>query len=150
MRLMFRAFIGEFDWSWVNAQIPILRVEDTSGIMAIDTETETPVGAAIFDNWTANSVQTHFMVTSPMVLKHKFLEEVYTYVFGFKKLKYMYGLVPANNEKAVKLNKHMGWTIKATMPEAYAKGVDYLLFELTKDNCKYLGKEGESHRKEIE
>ena len=140
MKLEFRAFHGPSDWGWVNKQVGILRVEDTSGIMAIDSEKDTTVGAAIFDNWTANSVQTHFMVSSPLVLKRGFMQEVYDYVFQHKKMLYMYGLVPGDNEKAIKLNKHMGWTERTRLPEAYAPGIDYILMELKKENCKYLGK----------
>ena len=138
MKLEFREFHGPSDWGWVQTCVPILRVEDTSGIMAIDSETNTTVGAVIFDNWTENSVQTHFMISSPLVLKHGFMKTVYQYVFDDRGLKYMYGLVPANNTKAVAFNSKMGWIIRTVLPEAFAKGVDYLIMELTRANCKYL------------
>jgi RimJ/RimL family protein N-acetyltransferase len=51
----------------------------------------------------------------------------------------MYGLVPANNEKALRLNKKMGFTEAIRLKEAYTAGVDYVLMELRKENCKYLG-----------
>ena len=38
MKLEFRSFVGEYDWGWVQQQVPILRIEDTCGLMAIDTE----------------------------------------------------------------------------------------------------------------
>ena len=112
MNVIFRPFTPN-DWKWVNEQIPLLWVEDTSGIIAVDTDTGEPVGATIFDNWTQNSVQTHFIITSPMVLKHGLLEESYGYIFGFLGKKYMYGLVPGDNEAALKFNTKMGWTEKA-------------------------------------
>lgn len=138
MKLAFREFSGVHDWGWCCEQVPILRVEDTAGIMAIDEDTDTTVGACIMDNWTANSVQTHFMITSPMVLKHGFIQIMFDFVFNHHGKKYMYGLVPGNNEKALKLNAHMGFTEKCRMPEAFAENVDYVLMELTKQNCKYL------------
>jgi len=138
MKLEFRKFHGPQDWGWINQQVGILRCEDTDGIMAIDTDTNETVGACIMDNWTQNSVQCHFMISSPLVLKHDFLGCCYDFMFNVKGVKYIYGLVPANNEKAVKLNAHMGFTEKARLEEAYETGVDYLLLELKKENCKYL------------
>ena len=130
MKVEYRGFNGVEDWAWVNARVGIMHVEDTSGLMAIDVETGNTVGACIFDNWTSNSVQTHFVLASPMVLRHGFTDLCYDFVFNGMKRKYMYGLVPGDNTKAVKLNKHMGWTVKTVLPEAYAAGVDYLLMEL--------------------
>lgn len=138
MNLDFRIFHGPYDWGWVNQQVGILRVEDTTGIMAINTDTNETVGACIMDNWTQNSVQCHFMITSPLVLKHDFLGCCYDFMFNVKNVKYIYGLVPADNEKAVKLNTHMGFTEKARLEEAFETGVDYLLMELKKENCEFL------------
>jgi len=138
MNIYFRAFHGPTDWGWVNAQVGILQVEDTSGIMAIDTDTNETVGACICDNWTNNSVQSHFMVSSSMVLKHGFVEECFDYIFNACERKYMYGFVPGNNTKALCLNKHMGFTELLRLPEAYADGVDYVVMELKRENCKYL------------
>jgi len=140
MKVNFRSFNGEYDWGWVNQQVPILRVEDTCGIMAIDEQTNETIGACIMDNWTPNSVQCHFMITSPMVLKHGFLEECFDFLFNESGKQYIYGLIPSDNMKAQKLNKHMGFTEKLRMPDAFADGIDYLVYELKRENCKYLTK----------
>ena len=138
MKLEFRAFVGEWDWGFINSIIGIKQCEDTGGIMAIDSLTNTTVGACVMDNWTQNSVQCHFMITSPMVLKHQFLDCCFDYMFNTVGVNRVYGLVPANNEKAVKLNTHMGFTIKARLDEAYEVGVDYLVMEMTRENCPFL------------
>lgn len=138
MKPYFRALYGPFDWGWINQQVGIIQCEDTTGITAIDLDTNETVGACVMDNWTNNSVQAHFMVSTPMILRHGFLEECFDFMFNEKGLKYIYGMVPANNAKALKLNKHMGFTERLRLPEAYADGVDYVVMELTRDNCKYL------------
>jgi RimJ/RimL family protein N-acetyltransferase len=140
VKVDFRRFTLQWDWHWVNQQVGIKQCEDTSGIMAIDLDTGAKVGACIMDNWTANSVQCHFMVTSPIVLKHGFLECCFEYMFDISGIERVYGLVPANNVKAVKFNTHLGFTIKARMEEAFEKGVDYLLMELKRENCLHLPK----------
>ena len=106
--------------------------------MAIDTLTNTTVGACVMDNWTQNSVQCHFLITSPMVLKHQFLDCCFDYMFNTVGVNRVYGLVPANNEKAVKFNTHMGFTINARLDEAYEVGCDYLIMEMRKENCPFL------------
>ena len=138
MNIEFREFIGQYDWVWVNQQVGINQAGDTSGIMAIDLDKNETVGACIMDNWTQNSVQCHFMLTSPLVLKHKFLECCFNFMFVESNVAKIYGLVPADNLKAVKINKHMGFTVKARLEEAYEVGVDYLLMELKRENCKYV------------
>ena len=138
MKIDFRLFHGPSDWGWVNTQVGILRCEDTTGIMAIDAEKNETVGACIMDNWTQNSVQCHFMVTSPFVLRHGLLECCFGFMFGTQNVKYVYGLVPANNIKSVKFTKHIGFTIKTRLDEAYEDGVDYLLMELKRENCRFM------------
>ena len=138
MNIEFRVFHGPSDWGWCNQQVGIVRCEDTTGIMAIDLDTNETVGACIMDNWTQNSVQCHFMLTNPLVLRHKFIECCFDFLFINKGIARIYGLVPADNEKAVKLNTHMGFTIKARLEEAFEVGVDYLLMELKRENCKFI------------
>jgi len=138
MKMYVRAFHGATDWGWVNQQVPIVQCSDTCGIMAIDLDKNETVGAMILDNFTHNSVQTHFMISSSIVLKHGFLEECYDYVFNIEGKKFMYGMVPGDNEAAIKLNKKMGWTEKVRLTEAFKPGVDYVVMELKKENCRYL------------
>lgn len=138
MKLHFREMHGPSDWGWINQQVGVLQVEDTTGIIAVDTDTNTTVGGCVMDNWTANSVQAHFMISSPLVLRHGFLEECFDFMFNHKDVKYIYGMVPADNEKALKLNKHMGFTERLRLPEAFADGVDYVVMELEKKACKHL------------
>lgn len=138
MNLYIRMFHGPTDWGWVNQQIPILRVEDTTGIVGIDYDKNETVAACVMDNWTHNSVQCHFMCTNPIALRHDFLQTCFGYIFDEMGKKFIYGLVPGDNEKALKLNKHMGFTEKARLEDAFADGVDYVIMELKRENCKYL------------
>jgi hypothetical protein len=133
VRIAFRSFNGADDWAWVNSHVGIQRVEDTGGIIAVDEDTGNQIGACIFDNWTANSVQTHFVVANPLVFRHGIMDVCYGFVFDTQGRKYMYGLVPGDNAKAIKLNKHMGWTVKAVLEEAFAPNIDYILMQLTKE-----------------
>ena len=49
-------------------------------------------------------------------------------------------MVPGDNEKALKFNEHLGFTIKMRLEDAWDDGVDYVVMELKKENCPYLSK----------
>ena len=138
MNVEFRNFHGPSDWGWINQQVGIVRAGDTTGIMAIDLDKNETIGAAIMDNWTGNSVQCHFMLTNPMVLRHGFLQCCFDFMFNSAGVARVYGLVPGSNEKAIKFNKHIGFTVKTRLEEAYEVGVDYLLVEMKKENCTFI------------
>ena len=140
MKVHFRAFDGPQDWEWVNQQVGILQVQDTCGIMAINTNTDERIGAAIMDNWTSNSVQCHFMTATPLVLRHGFIEECFDYIFNYCGCKYIYSFMPGDNEASLKLTDHMGFTEVLRLPEAYRDGVDYVVKQLKREDCKYLPK----------
>lgn len=140
MRVLFRAFNGTEDWAWCNEHVHLIQAADTGGIMAIDEEKNEPVGAVITESWTANSVQCHIIITNPLVLRHKFLECVANYVFVVRGVSRMYAFITSDNKKSVKLVKHIGFTLKATLEEAFNVGIDYLLMELKRENCKFIDK----------
>lgn len=138
MNVQIRTLAGNGDWAWFNHYLPVIRCEDTHGVIAVDTDTQKYLGAFIMDNETQNSIQAHFLILNPMVLRHKFIEFCADLVFNIMGKKCLYALVPADNEKACSVNKKIGFTEKVRLEEAYRAGVDYLLMELTPKNCRYL------------
>lgn len=137
MSVSFGFMEGTRDWGWINRHIPILRVEDTSGLVAIDDDTGELIAACVMDNWTHNSVQCHLVITGMAAVRHGFITKIADYVFNERDKKFMYGLVPANKPKAIKINKHLGFTIKTRFEDGFADGVDYLIMELKRENCPY-------------
>ena len=133
----FRRMDCAIDWAWINEALPILHVEDTTGIVAVDVD-DKPLAACVMDNWTANSVQCHLLILDSTVLRHGFLETCFDYIFNINGRKVVYGLVPGDNEKALKLNDHLGFTEKCRFEGAFEDGVDYVILELKRENCKYL------------
>ena len=51
------------------------------GIVAVNKATGEQVAACVMDNWTNNSVQCHYIIDTPIVLRHGFLECVANYIF---------------------------------------------------------------------
>jgi hypothetical protein len=129
------------DWASLHNVLPVNLCADTKGIIAVDTDTNAPVAVCIMDNWTHTAVQVHFAVMRPMVLRHGFLEEIAYYVYDFCGRDLMIGLVPASNEKALKLDKHIGFEEVYRVKDGYDVDVDYVILELRKENCRWLTSE---------
>lgn len=126
------------DWGYVKKYASAIACEDTCGIVAIDLDTGKQLAAAVFDMFTPNSAQTHIVMTNPIVLRHKFLESAAEFVFIHAKRNVIYGLVPADNVKAVKFDKHIGFVEQIRLKDGFKKGVDYIIFEMRKENCRWL------------
>lgn len=110
---------------------------DTRGVVAV-TNTGELVAAAIMDSWTENSCMIHVYIGNPMVLRHNFAEEVFKYVFVTSGRKVIIGCTPADNEKALKFNAHMGFKQITRIKDAYAPGIDLVVTEMRKENCKWI------------
>jgi hypothetical protein len=108
----------------------------TRGIVAIGGN-GLPCGIVLLDNWTATSVSGHIAVENPMALR-KLHTETFKYVFlELGKLMFL-GITPSNNEKAIKLHTHFGFTEVARIKDAYDIGVDQIVFQMLKKDCKYI------------
>ena len=136
MKPAFRMLLPQ-DWLWVRKRILVLLTEDVKGVVAVDLKDQL-LGAIILDNWTQNSVQCHIAIDSPMLLKHGFLQECMDYVFNTCKRKIAYGVVPSDNEKALKLNRHMGFVEVARLKDSVSDGVDSVILEMTRQTSNYI------------
>ena len=120
---------------WVKNLIQPIFSEDTKGVVA--EKDGVPVGAIILDQWTATSVQCHVGVENIMCLR-KLQYEVADYVFNVCDRKMLIGLTPSNNTKAIRINKTFGFKEHTRIKDAFAKGVDYIIYIMLKEDCRFL------------
>lgn len=137
MKVEFREFHGPSDWGLVQEHMPLKRVEDTGGIVAVDAETNETVAMVVMDSWTWNSVQIHQIVINPLVLRHGFFEEVADYVFNVAEREIMIGLVPSDNDKALSMNKKIGFEEVARIKDGVNFGIDIVILQMHKTQCKF-------------
>jgi len=109
---------------------------DTRGIIALNEE-NTPQGVVLFDQFTETACTAHIAITNPMALRGLHIE-AFTYAFKQVGKRMILGPVESNNEKALKLNKHLGFTEIARIKDAYAEGVDMIVLQLLREDCKYI------------
>jgi hypothetical protein len=124
-------------WPAIVKALPLTLKEDIRGVCCINSDTDELIGAVVCEDWTASAVSCHIMVLHPAALRAGLIQEVANYVFTVCDRIKMYGSVPAHLEKAVKLNKHIGFTEIARLEDAYDVGTDYVLMELKRENCPY-------------
>ena len=65
-----------------------------------------------------------------------FLRAVFDYPFNKLKLKVIIGTVAGSNEKALKLDRHLGFKDVATIPDAHDDG-DLVILEMRPEYCKW-------------
>ena len=113
------------------------RCEDTKGIIAWGDE-GIPLAICVLDSWSYNSCQIHIWIESAFVLKHGFAEEVFNYVFNTCQRNMIIGVTPSDNPKALKFIKHIGFEELYRIKDGYKVGVDYVVTEIRKENCRYI------------
>ncbi len=139
MDVVYYGFHNKQQWDEFNSHLPVLWVQDTTGIFAYDKADEHKlIGAMIFDNWTRTSVQCHLLLLNPLLLRHGFFEACFGYAFGKRGKNIMYAMVPGDNEKSLKIISKLGGTEKCRFENAFKENVDYVIMELKKENCKYI------------
>jgi len=94
------------------------------------------IAVAVLDSFTVIGCNAHFAIDEPIVLRHGFFEAVAELCFITNGKKKMFGLVPSNNERAVKLDKHIGFEIVTEIPETIEDGVGTIVMVLTREAAK--------------
>lgn len=123
------------DWEWVRTHVKCVLCEDTRGVVA-EKDGEI-ISAFIADSWSENSVQVHQAILDMAALRAGIHREFARWVFGETGRKMMVGLVPATNEKALRLNEHYGFHEHTRIPDGFAEGVDYVVHLMRADECNY-------------
>lgn len=127
------------EFLWVQEAAECAYCDDMNGIVMY--RDGNLVAAIVLESWSYNSVTIHIRVDDPLVFKHGFAEECYDYIFNKCEKGVLIGVTPANNVKALKFNHHIGLNEIYRIKDGYAIGVDYVVQEARKENCKYLRKE---------
>jgi len=125
------------EWTWIHSRAHPILCGDTCGMVARNAR-GIIVAIVLFDSFTPVACNVHMAIESPMVLRHGFFESIAHYTFIERNRQRLFGLVPSTNEKALKLNYHLGMKHIATIPNALEDGVHYEVLGLEKSECRWL------------
>jgi hypothetical protein len=144
MKFGYRPMKMEMDWAWIESRIPIIKTEDTVGLIAYDEDADfETVGAVVFQSFSNSSAHFSLIIEKTMLIRNGFLKMAYDILFNKLGKDYCYTFVAENNIKSMRITKHGGFKEKMRIPNGFKKGVDYVVFELPKENCIYFEKMSE-------
>ena len=139
-----RHFSAYTDWDYVHAMTSAIACSDTCGVTACDSFDGRIVGVAVFDQLAPNSAQCHIAITNPIkALRAGLLRAAGEYIFKDRGRNIVYGLVPANNERALKFNENIGFKQIMRLPEGFDVGIDYVVLEMKRAACRWIDKDEE-------
>ena len=108
----------------------------TEGMTAVGWEKDgVLIAGTVFENFNCSNMFGHQRIDAPPSREYWF--QVANYIFNIAKVKRFTATVEADNHKAIKLNKHIGFVIEATLKDAGRNG-DLLIMTLWPENCRML------------
>ena len=134
--IKFKPLDKQDEWDWVYERAHPLQCKDSQGIVAYDERGIQAVCVA--DSFTVDACSVHIAIDSPFVIRAGFFNEVARHLFIQCNRGRIFGLVPSNNEKAIKLDTHMGFREVSRIPDAYAEGVDYIVMRMDRATSPWL------------
>lgn len=94
-----------------------------------------------YDYWTPNAVQMHIWIPNPSGFSSReFIREAFRYPFEDGQRKIVVGVTPGDNALALEFNRRIGFHVKHRIIDGWADGVDMVIQELRRDECRWLFK----------
>jgi hypothetical protein len=123
---------------YVRSVLSVPISSSTRGLIAIDSSGK-PQGVVILDNWAENSVMGHIAIQHPMAMR-KLPFEALDHVFNTCQKGMFIGIIPGDNPKSLKFHTHLGFEEIFRIKDGWSVGVDYIMVQLLRENCRYTQK----------
>lgn len=94
-------------------------------------------GMVGYDLWTKNAVTAHMAVDTPIAWR-SLIPACFEYPFLECGRELILAVIPADNEKSWGMAGSLGFRLKHTVRDGWSKGVDLLMFELRRSDCRFL------------
>ncbi len=110
---------------------------------AMGAETDGQItSGVVFNNFNETNATCHIAVSKPNKLFLELLDHAALYAFKSCGLKRLTGFVEADNSKAIKLDKHIGFVEEGVMEKAGSEGQDMVMLVLWPQNYRRGRKHG--------
>lgn len=97
------------------------------------------VGGVIFDSYSTNNIFMHVAGTDGIQWATKsFVKACFGYPFNQLGCKRVSGWVEASNEKARRLDEHLGFKKEAILQGAARDGGDVIIYRMWKHECRFI------------
>lgn len=99
-----------------------------------------PICGALFDGYNGRSIHAHIWIAPGRRPSRTWFWSCFDYMFRQCDVQTVIGTVPSSNKRAQKLDEHLGFRLKATIPNYYPNGDDMLMYVCTPETAMYWGK----------
>jgi RimJ/RimL family protein N-acetyltransferase len=97
------------------------------------------LGMVGYDDWTVTGVTMHIYVKDTRALSGgKFIEEAFRFPFSNGR-KVVVGTIPSDNLASIKFAEWLGFDETYRIRDGYDDGIDMIILEMRKENCRFLG-----------
>ena len=120
-------------FAWLQERTGCVLTSDFRALEAVSGERIT--GMVGYCNWTPNAVEAHMAVDSAIAWRH-LVGPAFEYPFATREA--LLAVVPAHNERSLRLTRKFGFTEAHRVRDGWAAGDDLILFELRRGDCRFL------------
>jgi RimJ/RimL family protein N-acetyltransferase len=121
--------------TWLEHRAPCILSPAAKGIVARARGSEEPLAVVAFDNWTANAAWVHFAVRDPRIFFGQTIREAWGWVF--QHVGVLLSTVRESNTRSIRLQKGLGFTELARIPDGYAGGEALIIMQLRREDAKH-------------
>ncbi len=126
-------------YGWIARKANLIISAGFGALEAVDGDRI--VGMVGYDGWTENSCSMHYAIDEPIAIR-RLIRPSFGLVFdapprGLGK-GVVFGSVLSTNEKALRLDLRLGFRQVARFKDAWAKGVDLIVVEMRREDCRWL------------
>jgi hypothetical protein len=122
---------------WLISRVGCLYTEGFRAIMA--TDGTKILGMVGYDLWTENAVVMHIALDSPAAFR-SLIVPCFEYPFVQAGKGIALATVRSDNERSKRLCEHVGFRLAHRVKDGAAVGVDTLLYEMRREECRWIGR----------
>ena len=141
--IYFKPMTEAYEWNWITERALCSRSRDTQGIMAYDSVGKLQAGV-VFDGINLASCNVHVAIDNPLVIRRGFLNHGFEYLFKVLGLERVFCAIKATNEKSLNFAKKLGFEQEAILKNRFPDNVDYIVFRMEKEACRWIEQEKEA------
>ena len=132
---MFKPLDREDEWQWMVSRTHLILQGDMQGIVHYDDKGI--AGCVVFDTFTPVACNVHMAVDRISCIRDGLFDEVARHGFLACGKRRFFGLVPDNNERALKLNNHIGFVEVARIPGTLTDDIGTVVMRLDRERCRF-------------
>lgn len=122
-------------WVVMNSHLGITWSDNFRAIGLVrDNALQAVIG---YDGFIGRTCCMHSLILNPKAITREFVRTMFHYPFVQCNLQYLIALVDSSNERAMKLDKHVGFEEKMRIPNGALEG-DLVMLIMQRDKCRWI------------